>query len=251
MNQGSGKPTITVVPDYATMSAFAADRVAAAVAADPHAAIAVPTGSSPLGMFAEIIARVQRGELDLGLTDVFCIDEYVGVMESDPNSLTGWLRRSLLDQIGVEGERVHTIPVGEPDPIVAAAGFEAELAAHGGLALAVLGLGANGHIAYNEPGAAADSRTRLVTLSPESISAAAKYWQDTVPIPDQAMTIGVGTLLEARRIVLIVSGEAKAEILRRAWHDPMSADVPASWLRLAGDRFEVIADEAAVKLLSL
>ncbi len=106
----------------------------------------------------------------------------------------------------------------------------------------------NGHIAYNEPGSAADSRTRVIDLAQESIDQAAGYFHGA-SVPTKAMTVGVGTLLESERIVLIAAGAGKAEIIRQALRDPMSADVPASWLRLAPERVTVILDEAAAALL--
>lgn len=241
--------TLTIVPDAAAMSLLAAEIVAETVAREPDAALAVPTGSTPVGMFNELSSRVARGDLSFARAHVFCSDEYVGVGPDDPNSLTGWLSRSFFVPIGLRPEQVHTLSTTDLDLASAATQFEEELVVHGGLALAVLGLGANGHIAYNEPGSEATSRTRVIDLTPELIAQAGTYWENTVPIPHQAMTVGVGTLLESKRIVLIVSGAAKAEILRRALRDPMSADVPASWLRLAGARLEVIADEAVAVLL--
>ena len=240
---------VTIVRDEAALARRAADVVAETVGRSPAAAIAVPTGSTPLGMFAELIERVGRGEVDLSAVHLFCLDEYLGVRPEDPNSLTGWLRRVFLEPAGIDPARVHALPAHDPDPAAGAARYEAELAARGGLELAVLGLGPNGHVAYNEPGAAADSRTRVVDLAPESIARASASWEPEGATPSRAMTIGVGTLLEARRIVLIVGGEAKAEMLRRTLREPMSAEVPASWLRLAGERLEVVADEAAASRL--
>lgn len=249
MTSGTSDYRLTVVPDEGTMSALAADAVAAIAAERPDAAVAVPTGSTPLGMFEELVARVKRGDLDLSRLHLFCLDDYLGVGPDDPNSLTGWLRRAFLDPAGIDPARVHAVPAAADDPAAAAARYEADLAALGGLALAVLGLGPNGHVAYNEPGSPADARTRVVELTPGSVAQATAYWEGTQPIPGQAVTVGVGTLLEARRLVLIVSGEAKAEVLRRALREPPSAEIPASWLRLAGDRLDVIADEAAASLL--
>ena len=245
MTPGPPEYALTVVPDEAAMSRLAADAVTETAGRAPEAAVAVPTGSTPLGMYGALVERVRRGELDLSRLHVYCLDDYLGVTPDDPNSLTGWLRRAFLEPAGIDPARVHAVPANDPEPEQAAARYEAELAARGGLELAVLGLGPNGHVAYNEPGSAADSRTRVVDLTPESIAQASAYWEGTQPIPRRAMTVGVGTLLEARRIVLIVSGEGKAEMLRRALQEPMSATVPASWLRHAGRRLEVIADEAA------
>jgi glucosamine-6-phosphate deaminase len=128
--------------------------------------------------------------------------------------------------------------------------FERTITARGGLDLVVLGLGPNGHIGYNEPGSGDESRTRVITLTPESLGQASAYWEGAVPIPNRAMTMGVGTLLEAKQIALLVTGAAKADMLRRTLEEPMSAIVPASWLRIAGPRLTVIADEAAASELA-
>lgn len=241
---------LLVVRDAEEMSARAADLVAETVSANPVATLALPTGSTPLGMFANLTERVRRGELDLSRVSIFCLDEYEGVTPDEPNSLTGWLEREFLRPAGIDPARVHPMPAADPRP-EAAACYEADLAAVGGLDLAVLGLGPNGHVAYNEPGSTVDSRTRLIDLSPESIAQASAYWHGTQPIPSRAMTIGIGTVLDARRIALIVAGEAKAEVLRSALEEEMAPAVPASWLRRAGGRLTVIADAAAASTLRL
>ncbi len=241
---------LVVVPDAAAMSESAADIVSATIRAKPNAVLSVPTGTTPLGMFDVLAARSARAEIDLSRIELFCLDEYVDVSADDPNSLTGWLSSAFIERVGIDPARVHALPADDADLEEATLDYEGELTALGGLDLAILGLGPNGHIAYNEPGSASDSRTRVIPLTEESIAQASAYWQHSVPIPSSAVTIGVGTLLEAKRIVLLVSGGAKADMLRRALHETMSADVPASWLRLAGNRFEIIADEAAASKLS-
>lgn len=238
------------VADYEEMSAVAGDLVAAAVAENPEIVLALPTGSTPLGLFNALIHKVHAGTLDLSRAQFFCLDEYLGVTPDDPNSLTGWLFRSFMDPARVPREHIHTIPSTAADPASGAADYEAELANLGGLKLAVLGLGPNGHIAYNEPGSPADSRTRVLHLTQQSIDQATAYWAPGTPTPTTAMTMGVQTLLEAERIVLIVSGGAKAEMLRRTLEDEPSADVPASWLQLAPEKTLVIADEAATARLT-
>ena len=241
---------LTVVPDARAMSEAAADIVAATVASKPDAVISVPTGSTPLGMFDALAERVSRGAIDLSDIQLFCLDEYVGVSAENPNSLTGWLQSAFIDRVGIPPDHVHALPATASDIHTAAETYERDLAALGGLDLAVLGLGPNGHVAYNEPGSPVDSRTRVVNLTPESIAQAAAYWEGAVSIPATAVTIGVGTLLEAKRIVLIVAGHAKADVLQAALEQPMSADVPASWLRQAGVRLLVIADEEAASRLN-
>ena len=242
--------SLKVFPDAGAASEAAADVVATTVQGKSNAAISLPTGSTPLGMFDILSARVASGEIDFSNIDIFCLDEYVGVGLDDPGSLTRWLWDALLHRIGVKPEQVHALPSTAVDLSAAATDYEAEIKARGGLDLAVLGLGPNGHIGYNEPGSKANSRTRVISLTPDSVSQASSYWEGAVSIPDKAITIGVGTLLESKRIVLLVTGGGKAEILRRTLEEPMSDDVPASWLRLAGSRLEVIADEEAASSLS-
>ena len=247
---GSENWTLTVFRDAQTASEAAADVVSGTVLSKPDASITFPTGSTPLPMFDVLAARAARGEVEFSGVAVFCLDEYVGVTVEDPNSLTRWLWDALLNRIGVKPDHVTMLPVTADDPVGAAAEFEEAIATRGGLDLAILGLGPNGHIGYNEPGSNADSRTRVIALTPESRDQASAYWEGALPIPDEAMTMGVGTLLEAKQIVLLVTGETKADMLRRTLEESVSADVPASWLRIAGTRLTIIADEAAASELS-
>ena len=120
----------------------------------------------------------------------------------------------------------------------------------GGLELAVVGLGPNGHVAFNEPGSPPDSRTRVIELTQESREQSSEYWEGEEAIPQRAMTMGLGTILSARKIVLIVSGESKAEIVRRALEEEPTLDVPASWLKQAGKRLHVILDREAASALT-
>jgi glucosamine-6-phosphate deaminase len=242
---------LDVAADVNAMSAKAADVVAETVKQKPDAAICVPTGSTPLGMFDALSGKVSRGELDLSLVELYCLDEYVGVDRHHPNSLTGWLWSAFVTRVGIDPQRVHLLPTTAENPGEAAAAFDRELIQRGGLDLAILGLGPNGHIGYNEPGSLRESRTRVVVLTPESVRQAVAYWSGNVSEPCTAITLGVGTLLEAKRIVLIVSGAAKSAMLRRVLEEQPNSDVPASWLRLAGPRLHVIADRDAASDLSL
>jgi glucosamine-6-phosphate deaminase len=239
---------ITIVPDYDAMSTAAADRVAATLARKPDCVLCLPTGNTPLGMFKVLIERIRSGEIDASQAEFFLLDEYVGLDDNDPESLTGWLMKAFMEPAGIAPDHIHELPTKAADLARAAADYEAELQRFGGYELAVLGLGGNGHIAYNEPGSERDSRTRVLTLTEESIEQARGYFEGRT-VPTQAISAGVGTLLEARNIVLIVSGASKAEVLRQALEDEPTSNNPASFLQLAGDKVEVIVDEAAAALL--
>ncbi len=236
---------LRVVPTADDVARTAADIVTGVVAAKPNAVLALPTGSTPLGMFRELVRRIHAGEADFSQVRFFCLDEYLGVTRDDPNSLTGWLFREFFDPAHIDPDQVEIVPSEPEDPIAEAAAYEAKLAAAGGLDLAVLGIGENGHIAFNEPGSPVDSRTRVLELTPESQDQAAAYWKGVFPAPTHAMTIGVATILDARQILLIATGEAKAPILARALRGPITDDVPASHLRTAPDKLTVLIDQDA------
>lgn len=236
---------LRVLPSADDVAREAAGVVAGVVAAKPNAVLALPTGTTPLGMFKDLVRRIRSGEADFSRATFFCLDEYLGVSREDPNSLTGWLFREFFDPAGIEPGQVETVPSEPADPIAAAAAYEARLAAAGGLDLVVLGIGENGHIAFNEPGSTRDSRTRLLDLTPESQAQAAAYWAGSFPAPTQAMTIGVATILDARQILLIATGAAKSPVLERALRGPITDDVPASHLRSAPEKVTVLIDKAA------
>ena len=245
----SEKPRITVVDDYDAMSKLAADRVAEIITAFPDAAITVPTGSTPGGMYKELVARINSGELDASRVKIFCLDDYLGQTPEDEASLTKLLLRDFLVPANIPLENVEFIPTTSDDPHAAAKEYEERIAAAGGLKLAVIGLGGNGHVAFNEPGSGPETRTRVVDLTVESRDANAAYYDDA-EIPTQAITMGIGTILDAESIVMIVSGEAKAGIVGEMVNGPRTNNVPGSWIGNAGERAELIVDQAAAANIS-
>jgi glucosamine-6-phosphate deaminase len=238
------KPRITVVDDYDAMSRQAADRVAEVVTAHPNAAITVPTGSTPAGMYAELVRRITSGELDFSGVQVFCLDDYLGQTPEDEASLTKLLLQEFLVPANIPNENIHFIPTSKVNPTANAAQYEAEIAAAGGLKLAVVGLGPNGHVAFNEPGSGPDTRTRVIDLTEESRDQNAAYYEGA-EIPEQAITMGIGTILDAERVVMIVSGDGKASIVGEMVNGPMTDDLPGSWIGLKGAQAELIVDKAA------
>ncbi len=243
------KPGITIVDDYDAMSKMAADRVADVITKYPDGAITVPTGSTPNGMYKELVRRINSGEVDASRVQIFCLDDYLGQTPEDEASLTKLLIREFLEPANIPMENVHFIPTITDDPHAAAKQYEDEIAAAGGLKLAVIGLGPNGHVAFNEPGSGPDTRTRVVDLTRESRDQNAAYYEGA-EIPEHAITMGIGTLLDAENIVMIVSGEGKAGIVGEMVNGPMTDDLPASWIGKAGTRAELIVDQAAAAEIS-
>lgn len=241
---------LNVVESYEAMSVMAADMVQEVIDRRPDAAITVPTGQTPLGMYEELVRRVRAGTLDLSQVHIFCLDDYLGQSRDDEASLTRWLYEAFLAPAGIPEGHIHLLPATAADPATEAEAYEAEIAALGGLELAVIGLGPNGHVAFNEPRSAPDSWTRVVELTGKSREQSAAYWEGDATIPALAITMGLGTILGARRIVLIVSGEAKAGIVRQALEEEPTLEVPGSWLQTAGERLRVILDREAAGELS-
>jgi glucosamine-6-phosphate deaminase len=247
---GSESYTLSVVDSYEEMSRQAADAVQEVLERVPDAAITLPTGETPAGMYQELVRRQEAGALDLHRSQIFLLDEYFGTSQQDEASLTRWLFEVFLIPAKIPERNIHLIPSVAADPELAAAEYEEELKAGGGLELAVVGLGRNGHVAFNEPGSEPDSRTRLLDLTEESRDQSSAYWEGEAEIPEQAITMGLGTILEARRIVLIASGAGKAGIVRRSLEDAPSLNVPGSWLPSVGERLHVILDTDAASELA-
>ena len=174
------------------------------------------------------------------------LDEYVGVPDDDRRSLYGWLEREFLTPLGVAAERVRRFDVAAPEGVDASCrAMDAAIAALGGLDLALLGVGPNGHLGFNEPPSLADTPTREVPLAPASIVSNAVYWGGEDAVPRTAVTVGMAPILAAREVALVVRGAHKRGILARALHGPETPDVPASLARRAA-RLTVVADEAAL-----
>lgn len=228
----------------------AADVVCEAVARQPDLLLVLPTGNTPLGMFKELAARVQSGVVDFSRCTLAQLDEYAGIGPDDPRSLYLWLKRDFITPVGLPKSRVLRFDSRAADPEAEALRFERAIAAAGGIGLSVLGLGPNGHLGINEPGTPFAARTFLTKLSPESLVSNGRYWGGAENVPPTAYTLGLGTLSEARQTLLLVSGEAKAGILRQVVHGPIGPEVPATVLRQV-ERVTVLADQAAAACLGL
>jgi len=227
-----------------------ADRVAADLAAhlrdQPRLRLCLPTGDTPSPVYARLAALARAGEAPFGGATVVALDEYLDLPPGHPARCDVRLRRELLDLLPAPPSAFHRIEADDPDPEAAAARIDAVAA--DGLDLALLGLGANGHVGLNEPGSYADAPTRVVRTSESSRRAAAeRYGAD--PAPSAGITLGVARLLEALEIWLLVTGERKAGILARALEAPEGPDCPATWLR-RHPALRVIADDAAAARLT-
>jgi glucosamine-6-phosphate deaminase len=235
---------LVVTEDYAALSRAGAEWLARGIIAEPDAAVVLATGNTPIGMYRALAELQQRDGLDVSRLRVFQLDAYVGLGPGDPRSLYGWMARAFLEPLGVAETQVVRLAGDAPDLQAACRAYDAAVAAAGGFALSVLGLGPNGHLGFNEPPSDPTAPTRLVTLTEESIASNAGYWGGRDQVPRQALTAGMAPLLAARRTLLVVSGAHKRDILQRTLLGPLMPEVPASYLQQAAN-VTVLADRAA------
>lgn len=235
---------LIVADDYDDLSRRAADIILAQLLEKPSSLLVFPTGNTPRGLFRELIARGRAKRIDVSQVRFVVLDEYAGLEQGDRRSLTTWLKRELLVPLGIGDDRLLQFdPVGharqECDRM------EAAIAAWGGLDLALVGLGPNGHLGMNEPGTPFGEPCAHVELTPETIRSNAVYWGSETDVPRTGFTLGLGTLSKAQKFVLLVSGARKADILARVLASPATPELPATVIHRHSTA-TVIADSAAL-----
>jgi glucosamine-6-phosphate deaminase len=240
---------VLLEPDFALLSREAARIVVSAVKSNPSLKLGLATGSSTLGMYAEIIRTYREASLDFSRVTTFNLDEYLGIAPDHPQSFHFFMRENFFRHINVHPTRTHI-----PNGMITGnyeeycSSYEQEIRAAGGIDLQILGIGRNGHIGFNEPASSLASRTRLKVLSRETIEDNRKSFIPGEEIPDCAITMGIGTILDTRRILILATGETKADAVAQAIEGPISASVTASSLQLHPDVTFIIDEQAASKL---
>jgi glucosamine-6-phosphate deaminase len=229
-------PTV-IEPDHDALALRLADRIVEVigreVAARGRCVLGLATGSTPVGIYRELIRRQRAGEVDFSRVVTFNLDEYYPMAPDSPHSYHRFMRENLFDDVGLPPGRTHLPDGAVPRDRVpeACEAYEAAIRRAGGIDFQLLGIGKSGHIGFNEPGSAADSRTRLVTLDTLTRKDAAADFFGEANVPREAITMGVATILEAREIALIATGEHKAEIVRRAVEGDLTTEVAATYLQ--------------------
>ncbi|HET7762272.1 MAG TPA: glucosamine-6-phosphate deaminase [Phycicoccus sp.] len=238
---------VAPTPEAAAARAARAVLDGLAVAGDRDPVLGLATGSSPLGLYRELGRAVARGEADFSHVHGVALDEYVGLPPGHPEGYRQVLLREVCEVIGLPAERL-AVPDGSGPGLgelrAAAADYERRIRDLGGVDVQVLGIGANGHLGFNEPGSAMTSRTRVKRLSERTRRDNARFFRDLADVPTHCVTQGLGTILDARRLVLVATGDAKAEAVAAALEGPLTASVPASVLQWHPDTV-VCLDEAA------
>jgi glucosamine-6-phosphate deaminase len=244
MSSQSGDVELLVASSGEAFARLGADVIRGVWDDCPEGATILATGWTPIPIFRELATRYERGELSTPECPIVQLDEYVGVEDSDPRSLYTWLDRELVTPLEIKAPGVIRLRGTTADSEQECRRFDAAVAAVGGLHLAVLGLGPNGHVGFNEPPSGPTAGTRVVPLSPESMVSNARYWSGA-EVPLEGITAGLELLLSAEVVILVVAGAHKREILRRSVTGPESPEVPASYLRRV-PRLIVVADSEAV-----
>ncbi|HEY2997774.1 MAG TPA: glucosamine-6-phosphate deaminase [Acidimicrobiales bacterium] len=239
---------VVIVAGPAEAGALVGGAIAALVAGRPTAVLGLATGSSPLPVYADLARRHAAGELSLAAARAFLLDEYVGLPPGHPQAYRAFVAEHLESGVDLAPGAVQAPDVAAADLPAACRRYEEAIAAAGGVDLQLLGIGGDGHIGFNEPGSSLASRTRLKTLTDATRRANARFFGPGDEVPRHVLTQGVGTILEARHLVLVATGAAKAAAVARAVEGPVTAMVPGSALQLHPHATVVVDEPAAADL---
>ena len=239
-------PRVTIYRDDRAAARALAKRLAIEIAANPRIVLGLPTGRTPIALYDEL-AKLKT---DFSQVTTFNLDEFLGIPPSHPGSFRQFMEQHLFRKVNLNPDRIHFLDGSAQDPDAECVRYERAIEAAGGLDLQVIGIGTNGHIGFNEPGPELQPRTHRVALLPETRrSNAPLFGGDPSQVPSEALSMGMATILQARRIVLLATGRSKATCVERLLNGPVTPGLPASFLQLHRD-VDVILDEAAAEKLT-
>jgi len=239
---------VIVVPDQEALGRRAWEIMKGAIRGRPAPVLGLATGSTPLPLYAEMVRADKAGEFDFSTAITFNLDEYLGLAPDHEQSYRYFMDKNLFDQININRANTH-VPDGlAEDPEAFCRSYEAMIDDVGGIHVQVLGIGSNGHIAFNEPGSSLASRTRVVDLTEQTIKDNSRFFEKKEDVPTQALSMGVGTILEAEEILLLASGANKADAVARALEGPVTCMCPASALQLHSEVTFIVTEDAAAGL---
>ncbi|MGB0942738.1 MAG: glucosamine-6-phosphate deaminase [Marinomonas sp.] len=244
---------IIILPNAKKVAQYAADRLAQQISIKANSVLGLATGSTPLALYKELINRYQNAELSFKQVQSFNLDEYIGISAEHNQSYRYFMNHHLFELLDIQPDNTQ-VPAAnlatKSELVKSAADYEAQIAAVGGIDLQILGIGINGHIGFNEPSSSLVSRTRVKTLSQSTVEVNKRFFTEGEFQPYLALTMGIGTILEAKDILLLATGENKANAIKAMVEGPLTAMVPASALQ-QHTNVTVIIDEAAAAELSL
>lgn len=239
---------VIIQKDYKSLSRVAAEVIVEVLNAKPNAVLGMATGSTPLGLYQELVRLHKERQLDFSRVTTFNLDEYVGLNVNHPQSYHYFMHEHFFRHVNIQPQNIN-IPSGTTSNYPAfCQWYERRIAECGGIDLQILGIGTDGHIGFNEPTSSLSSRTRLKTLSEQTINDNARFFDKRADVPVYAITMGVGTILEARKLVLIASGKTKAKAIAQAVEGPVTSMITASALQMHRDAIVIVDAEAAAGL---
>ena len=231
--------------DYNDVSRKAANIMSAQIIMKPDAVLGLATGSTPVGMYKQLVEWYKKGDLDFAKVTSVNLDEYKGLSGDNDQSYRYFMNTNLFDHVNIDKTKTY-VPNGlEEDSEKACTDYNAIIRSVGGVDMQLLGIGGNGHIGFNEPDSAFAQTTHCVDLTESTIEANKRFFASADDVPRQAYTMGIGTIMRAKKILLIVNGEAKADIVAKAFFGPVTPEVPASILQLHND-VVIVGDKAAL-----
>lgn len=231
--------------DYNDMSRKAANIISAQVIMKPNCVLGLATGSTPIGTYAQLVDWYRKGDLDFSEVTTVNLDEYKGLTRDNDQSYYYFMNDNLFSKVNINLERTFLPDGTEPDSDKACRDYNKVIADVGGVDLQLLGLGHNGHIGFNEPGMAFEAETHCVDLTESTMKANQRFFASMEDVPRQAYTMGIKTIMQAKKILIVVSGSDKAAIVKEAFFGPITPKVQASVLQLHND-VTLVADEAAL-----
>ncbi len=240
---------IQIVDDYKQMSARAAGVVASQVILKNNAVLGLATGSTPEGMYHQLVEMHREGTVDFSKVVTFNLDEYLGLSPEHTQSYHYYMKHHLFNHINVPSKNIH-IPRGQTEDLEnMCLEYDQKIAEAGGIDLQVLGVGTNGHIGFNEPGSHLKMQTHVIDLTRDTIEANSRFFDTPENVPRQAVTMGMGSIMKARRIMLLASGAKKAPVIKETVSGKITTEVPASFLQLHPRVIMILDREAAALLM--
>lgn len=231
--------------DYQEMSRQAANILSAQVILKPDCVLGLATGSTPIGTYDQLVDWYNKGDVDFSQVRTVNLDEYRGLTRDNDQSYYYFMHQHLFDRVNIKLENTNVPDGTQEDAEKECARYEALIESMGGVDIQLLGLGHNGHIGFNEPAADFAVTTHCVDLTESTIEANKRFFESADDVPRQAYTMGIGTIMKAKKILLVVNGEGKADIVAKAFFGPVTPEVPASILQLHRD-VTIVADKAAL-----
>ncbi|KHD34874.1 glucosamine-6-phosphate deaminase [Clostridium acetobutylicum] len=239
---------IVTVNDYDEMSKFAAKIIASQIILKENSVLGLATGGTPLGMYKELINLYNKENLDFSKVQTFNLDEYYGVSDDNPQSYHYYMKNNFFKFTNIKNENINILDGTTSDIENECKSYDNKILSSGGIDIQVLGIGENGHIGFNEPDINFEAKTHLVKLDEKTIEANSRFFNSKDEVPTSALSMGIKTIMQSKKILLLANGEKKAEAIFKMVNGKISPEVPASILQLHNDT-TIIIDKAAAKML--